>query len=460
MKKSYIFIAMMLFFSLPSRAQQRLSLDDCISIALEKNTQLLNATSDLAIAKANKLNSYAYILPNIGISGGPGRTFQAPSVYEANGPIGLDTEGKVIYGKTVQYRRANTTIRYGAQAYLSQTLWDNGRWWNAIRQGETGVRSSEYSLRNTVVTTVLTVIERYYSLVKVLKQRAVLEESVAAAAEQLKNSQSMYEIGTVAQVDVYKSRVTLGQRRISLINHDLRIEENRNQLNIAMGRDIGEPLDIEMDVPLNVDYAVSLENLTSHGLQSHPRLLQLQENITGSILGVNIAKSARYPRLSYSASYYRTNSDVERIYKNLSYNYYLSLNLNFDLNVFDGFQTRANIQRAQSTLRINERNLDDARRAIQSSIKNYYLQLKSYKDQIEINKEIVASAEEDVRLANERYRVGSGTLIESINAQANLTSAHFMLVQMQYDAKIAEARLHAAVGSLGEKYSYSGGGGK
>ena len=60
---------------------------------------------------------------------------------------------------------------------------------------------------------------------------------------------------------------------------------------------------------------------------------------------------------------------------------------------------------------------------------------------------MIIAAQEGLRLANERYRVGSGTLIETIDAQVQLTSARYNLLQLQYDALIAQANLRAAVGN-------------
>jgi outer membrane protein TolC len=58
------------------------------------------------------------------------------------------------------------------------------------------------------------------------------------------------------------------------------------------------------------------------------------------------------------------------------------------------------------------------------------------------------SAQEDLRLAQERYRVGAGTLLDIINAQVNVTRAKTTLVQAKYDSMIAQASLEAAMGVL------------
>ncbi|MGH7451055.1 MAG: TolC family protein, partial [bacterium] len=67
-----------------------------------------------------------------------------------------------------------------------------------------------------------------------------------------------------------------------------------------------------------------------------------------------------------------------------------------------------------------------------------------------INNENVASAQEDLRLAEERYRIGAGTLLDIINAQVNVTRSRSTLVRTKYDSMIALAQLQAIMGTLGK----------
>ena len=65
---------------------------------------------------------------------------------------------------------------------------------------------------------------------------------------------------------------------------------------------------------------------------------------------------------------------------------------------------------------------------------------------IKAREEEVTSAEEDLKLAEERYRVGAGTALELIDAQVTYTSAQSNHVQALYDHKLALAQLEKAMG--------------
>ncbi|MDP6528107.1 MAG: TolC family protein, partial [Gemmatimonadota bacterium] len=59
----------------------------------------------------------------------------------------------------------------------------------------------------------------------------------------------------------------------------------------------------------------------------------------------------------------------------------------------------------------------------------------------------VRSAEEDLRLAQERFKLGEGTILEVIDAQVNHTRARTSLVSATYDLRLAQAGLRRAMGS-------------
>ncbi len=451
MQRFVLAVLFLMFIGTAVSAQGNMSLDDCIQTALKNNPDLISSYSQLGVAKANRLQAWSGILPNLSITAGPSRTFYAPSVSENNSTY-TDSLGNVIQQTSLVTGPTNISVNHFVSVNWNQTFWDQGRTRNQIRQGNAGVRGMEYGVQNSVINTVLAVSERYYDLIKLIEQRQVLQESVEVAEEQLKNSQNMYEIGTVAQVDIYRSRVNVGNNQITLLNHELRIEDAKNNLNIAMGRDIGTPVDIRTDVSVDIDYDLSLDDLMIRGISSHPQLLQLEETAASSNFAIKAAKSNRWPTLSWNGQYLRFNSDINKVYKDANRDYQLSTNLRLNWNLFDGFQTKSNIQRAQNQTKIDDENLKRAKLTIQSNIRNFYLQLEQFRNKIDINRQIVDSAAEELRLENERYKVGSGTLIETIQAQSSYTGARYRLVEMQYDTKIAEARLNAAVGRLKDKY--------
>ena len=74
--------------------------------------------------------------------------------------------------------------------------------------------------------------------------------------------------------------------------------------------------------------------------------------------------------------------------------------------------------------------------------------LNNYQEVIPINETVLSSAEEDLKLAQKRYSLGSTTILEVLDAQVSVVSARSSLIRMKYDAFIEQANLKGLLGTL------------
>jgi outer membrane protein TolC len=163
------------------------------------------------------------------------------------------------------------------------------------------------------------------------------------------------------------------------------------------------------------------------------------------------AKAARLsylPTVTVSASYDRQNPEFNQVYSGFNQNYNLSYGLSVSFNLFNGFSDQANVERQSLSYNIAKENLADRQRNLRLEVEQALLALQAAKEITKINEDNLKSSEEDLRLAQERYRVGAGTLLDIINAQFNLTNSQATLVSAKYDMMIARAQLKAAMGTL------------
>jgi outer membrane protein len=66
--------------------------------------------------------------------------------------------------------------------------------------------------------------------------------------------------------------------------------------------------------------------------------------------------------------------------------------------------------------------------------------------QIDIARDNVAAGTEDLRVQQERYKVGAGTILDLLTSEASLTLAQSDLIQAKFNYNIARAQLEALVG--------------
>ncbi len=420
---------------------EALSLEDCIRIALENNSQLKIVQYQKSLASRQHRQSYSNILPQVNFTFDASTFKRGPTFYIGNEFVGENP----LTNKTI------TGENYSASLVVSQNLFDGGFWWNNIRKTAIDQKSTEFRFMDQRQQTIVTVQQAYFTLLQELKLLDVYKQAVNRSAEQLERSEKMYELGAVAQVDVFRARVNLGNDRIQYLNQKNAVEKARQNLNLAMGRDPNTPLEIQQEFSYSRETA-SLDELLKQALANNPGIKELEQTYHASRLQIALAKSSFLPRLSAFYTYSRRVPDFKAIYKNFEREFTWTLGVRLTWNLFNGFSDYLNIQQAKINARLSSERLLESRRNLLSTVKTLYDNLQALNEIIKINQENLESAREEYRLAQERYRIGSGTALELREAQVNLTRAEQILVSAEYDAIITHAQLQAAVGGFLNQY--------
>lgn len=426
-----------------------LTLDQCIKMALENNSTLRNAERNYQIAGTSVATSRAGLLPRVNVSLSSGRFRQGDRTLQQDAPVGVDSAtGAILYERREITQSGFTSSSNSAQLSVSQTLFDFGASINRLRQSSASEEASRFSFESTRQNTILLVKQRYFGHLRNQRLLEVNQEAVKSAEEQLKRTESMYEIGSVAQGDVFRARTQFGNERINLITQQNAVQNSRALLNVALGRTADASLsiaDIE-EVPEVKKY--EMEDVLQVAEEKNPELLGIEKDKRSAQLGIHVARTAYLPSFSISGFYSRSNNEFNKVYSGFGKNWSGSIGLNMSLNLFNGFADQASLERQQLSYRIAEESAVDRRRNLRLEVEQALLSLRAWKEITAINSDNLISAQEDLRLAQERYRVGAGTLLDIINAQVNVTRSKTTLVQAKYDSMIALASLEASMGVL------------
>ena len=434
-----LIIALIPFMGFSQETKNLLTLDNCIEIALENNSQLQISERQLEIADKNYKSAYSNILPSINVSSSMSTHEQGPSSIYINGTF-------------VGVTDASRGERYGAGISVSQNIFDGGYWWNNIRKSKSDKKAQKYSYLTEKQNTIVMVNEAYFNLVKAIKLLEVNEQAVKRSEEQLQRTEAQFQLGAVAKVDVFQIRTNLGNDRIEYLTQKNAVEKAKQDLNLSMGRD---PLDsIAIVTDMGVSFEIqNVDSMISEALVKNPNINMLQQDLKSAGLQTKLAVSNFVPSVGAFYNYSRTVDQFNLLYKDFfDREYTWSLGLQFRWNLFNGFSDYLNVQKAKINEKIVMEQIDDTKRNVVSSIKALVDNLQSYKEIIDINKENLESAREQYRLAQERYRVGSGTALEVREAQVGLTRAEQILVSAENNAIITHAQLREALGELATAY--------
>ncbi len=451
MLKKYFFMAIVcLVCAHLSLAQESgpLSLQDCIQIALENNSTLRNAERRVALSKADVTTAWSSMLPHINTSFSSGKYIQGARKMKTDVPRGIDPEtGTVIYEQQVITQDRTERNSYGARVTLSQNIWDFGRSSNAIKSANAVKASSKYSLRNTRMAVILNVKKAYYQLLKAVKLVRVYEQAVDYAEEQVEEAKTRLDIGLASRAEVYQARVNLGNNKRDYITQKNLVEVARANLNSALGIDPSTPIEVVEDETEPIFPQYTFDKALEIAMESNQNIKSLELEAKSYYYNLGAAKARYMPSIGAGITYARNNDQADRVFTtNLDEDFTAQLGIELDLNVFNGFADKAAIQKARLNYETALENLKEARRLLTVDVKQFFLDLEAYGDFLEINQENIKAARENLRLQQERRRVGSGTELEVTQAQVELVSAQSAYVRAEYEAKIARAELETAMG--------------
>ncbi|MFQ5636594.1 MAG: TolC family protein [bacterium] len=435
-----------------AQSGKALSLKECLDIALQNNSDLKSAVYQVDRAGANVKSSYSAVLPRLSLSLTSGRDFQGATAIQQLNPVGFDTTtGEVIVERRTTTIGSSTVPSYSAVLRYSQTLFDFGRNWNTIKQSKASYNAMSSNLASARQNVYTRVKQRYFELLKAVNLEREYNEAVKRSKEQLNRTQSMYEIGSVAQVDVYRSEVTLGNDQINAISQKNIVKIARGNLNVAMGRDPETPITItEMEIATQPS-KYTLEDAIKISEKNNPQLHRFEFDMQGAEYGRKAAKGAFLPSIGVSVNYFRSNTQFGRVYGDLSKDFRATIDFSFNYDIFNGLADAAEISRQSANYSIAKENWINTRRQTHLEVKQALLNLQAFIAISKINEKNLRAAEEEYRLAQERYRVGAGTQLEVTEAQVSLTRARVTLVRAKYDAMIAQAQLEAAMGLTEER---------
>jgi len=418
----------------PPAGAEVLSLEKCLEIALENSPAVGISRENLNSSRANVLQSYAYFLPNANLGFNAGHAFIGPSQA-----VAVDAQGRPITPTGFNYESYSFSFQGG------MTLFDWGANFKRLSQSKHAAEASRYDLEYQKDFITAVVIREYYDYVRQKKLREVQERDVEASQRSLEQVEAFYNIGSRTKADFLQARVNLANSQLNLLNAEnaeaLAKARLLSRLNMPLNSNlyIDESLDIS-------EINVNLENEIEFMLVHRSDLLGSRERVKAAEKGVTVAENGRYPDLTGFFNYGwndRAFPDDANFFTN-DYSWSVGISLNYS--IFDRFVDKTAILNAKANKRIAEFNLQQAKLDAVLDVKQIILSLDQASERLTLSEETVTHAQENLRLAEERYRVGAGTILETIEAGASLTAAQASLIEAKIDYLVNRADLQRATG--------------
>jgi outer membrane protein len=433
------FLALLLVSSLPTAALAQagpvpptsqvvgrvLTLDEAIAIALEAQPTIQATLYDYAAARARVREAFAPLLPQL--SGTVSATRSNSFVLSTS-----TTTGRGV-PVVVSRQPADTFL---AQVQLSQLLFDFGKTMAATQVARklAEVTAEGVELQRQLIA--LTVKEAYTNILLAQRLIRVQEQAVERAELNLSSAKGFFDVGTQPLSTVVRAEVDVANAKVDLINARNALRTARVALNTALAVDASTQTEIQD----NLEYegtTIDRAALRAEALRQSPEYRQARLQSAAAEAGVQQASRNFLPNVSGTGAYGGSQLELNPAW---------SLGVVFSWNIFDGGNLIAAYDAAKANMGAATARVKVAELTLIQNLEQAEIAVEAAQERIQAAKVLIASSQENFRLAQGRFDVGVGTILELTDAQLALTQAQNTEAQALADYRIALAQLDRAAG--------------
>lgn len=417
--------------------QQELTLDEAIRIALQKNSGLISNENELKRSESNVDAAYGKFLPNLSAFG----NFDWNRTEEA----GRTT---AINGINFYFPPSTTESRsYGVGASSNIVLFDGLSNFANLSSSKNNIEAVKLSIEQKKQEVVFQTIKLYYSIVEADQLLKVSEEDVKQQQKNLETIEERNRLGSVTKADVYQQQVQLGNAELQVIQQKNTLETAKSNLLYYLGLDVMENYkyssvltDREVKIlETNVDTDFNtIDKLVKEALQNRKDYLAQKLTLDSYYNNITMAKAGHLPRLTGNLGYNSFANSIGNIFD--SHNY--SAGLTLSIPIFSGFSVNNQVQSAEVDAMNYELQVHDSERLIKQNIQKTFLDLEAAKKALLVTAKNVKAAEENLKIEQEKYNLGSGKLLDVLiantsyqNAQTNYINAQFNYIRLSDELK-------------------------
>lgn len=434
-------LAITLAFLLPSSAwaqqARTISFDEAVTIALENNVNILRAQNNLDVQALTVTSEKADFLPNLNLSTSGSRNY-----------------GLFIDNTTFQQRNTITDgMSFNASSGIN--LFNGFSDIAGVRSAEAQLEGQEFAFERTKQTVVFNVIQSYLNVIVARENIRVREEDVAAQQRSLDQIQEFVNVGTRPISDLYQQQATLANSEAQLLTAESNYQLAQTRLIQVMQLDpLGEyafetPSVDEIDTvvrPLNA------ETMLRTAFELRPDLRSQEMNIESAAQNIRMARAGYMPSLSLSGSVGTSWSSARRelftFSEQFENNRSERIGLSLNIPVFNRFNTKTNVERSKVQFANAQLDLENAQQNVALEVRQAYQDYLTAAKRLDVTEKQVTSAEQALRVVQERYNLSDATLVELTQAQSAFTNAASQRVQAVFQFHFQERLLNYYQGNL------------
>ena len=442
MKRILLILLILTSFSLKSQSQ-KLSLSECIDLAIENNENLKNSILEEKISKALS-NEYLSIgFPQINFDGGIKYNHEVPkslldiSRFMPGVPEG--TEQEVQFGQAYDGR---------VDLFVNQMIF-NGSYFVGLSAAKELVKLSEKMTKRNVIDIHESVSKAYYTTLNTKSRVDLVNSNIDRLDALLKQTKSLYENGFVEKLDLDRIQVSFNNLKSEKIKadrlYDLSLAVLKFQIGISVDKKI--VLIEEFNEELVTAFTFDL-NEFDYSKRIEYSILQTDKNLKFYELKNNRSQYLPQVYANYNYGYNTSASQSNIFFESDRWKKFGTFGLQVIVPIFDGFLKRSRINQSKFKIEQVENQMLFLERSINLQINQSLAAYQNSKESLKIASKNLVLAQDVYFASEKKYAQGVGSNLELIDSNNSLKIAQNQYYNSLYESIISIIDIKKTLGIL------------